>query len=439
MLVRPSFGFLVLLLFRSALPVSTYSHTVAILTYPLTSRDQILNESIVQQAVEKTSEKLRVVIRIRDQLAHRTPVQDLRRYVGEVYSLAWDCHLNSIRSSSSSMSSSSNSNNNGNSSKNKETNMNEKQLLDVIVYPQSLPNAAPEQWLYHRPSLECICSADEMLGWYSKTPSTMTSSSSSTETNLNDNRNPYENVDGQGFGGLKAHCDAVNDDRKSRGLNPVEMLRVKLPRGLSMDDMMELQGEVQFLEDIPLATQLALAEAEKNDLSSMGILGGSRLDDNLYDSVAVGGTFDGLHYGHRKLLTLAVSSVYNNAITQNVNEGRLLIGVTSDEMLKGKKFAQYIAPVEERIKLVKDFIADLAPGIKNKVRVEVIHDAFGPTATEEHFSALVLSHETLENGLLLNDVRRKNGFKPLTLLCTRRTEANSMSSTTLRQIKRAAD
>ena len=40
-------------------------------------------------------------------------------------------------------------------------------LLDVIVYPQNLPNAAPESWIVLRPDLECICSHDTLTGWSS--------------------------------------------------------------------------------------------------------------------------------------------------------------------------------------------------------------------------------------------------------------------------------
>lgn len=252
-----------------------------------------------------------------------------------------------------------------------------------------------------------------MLGWHSTGPSS----------------NEYLNKNDQGLGGLASHCAAVNDDRISRGLDPVDSLCIELPRGAVN------LPRVTFLEDSTARNSLSKSTEDNGDADdrdeSLGLLGGSRLDSNLYDSVAVGGTFDGVHYGHRKLLTLAVSSVAPN--------GRLMIGVTSDEMLQRKTLAKYIEPASQRVHEVLDFVSNLAPGIKNRVKVEVIQDAFGPPAVEDHFTALVLSHETLNNGLALNEVRKKKGFDELTLLCTRRTEANAMSSTALRRMRAELD
>lgn len=96
---------------------------------------------------------------------------------------------------------------------------------------------------------------------------------------------------------------------------------------------------------------------------SLGILGGVRIGDkSLFQSVCVGGTFDGMHYGHRKLLTLAVSSV-------DPNSGSLLIGVTSDEMLTTKKLSRLIPPLSERIDGVRKFMDKLAPGLKNRMKI----------------------------------------------------------------------
>ena len=160
---------------------------------------------------------------------------------------------------------------------------------------------------------------------------------------------------------------------------------------------------------------------------------------SLYSSVCVGGTFDGMHYGHRKLLTLAVSSV------QPVT-GRLLIGVTRDEMLTHKAYADRIPSLDDRIAGVLDFVGNLAPGMKNRIRCVPISDEYGPPGQPvdsrvypglaNDFDALVLSHETLPTGRKLNTYREEVlGLRPLKLLCTQRTEPHGMSSTALRRMR----
>jgi phosphopantetheine adenylyltransferase len=146
-----------------------------------------------------------------------------------------------------------------------------------------------------------------------------------------------------------------------------------------------------------------------------------------------------MHYGHRKLLTLAISSV------QPIN-GRLLIGVTRDEMLTHKAFAEAIPPLEDRIAGVLDFIGNLAPGMKNRIRCVPISDEYGPPGQPldsivypgvvNDYDALVLSHETLPTGRKLNVYREEVlGMEPLKLLCTQRTEPHGMSSTALRRMR----
>ena len=264
---------------------------------------------------------------------------------------------------------------------------------------------------------------------------------------------------GDGSGGLDAHVDAVNADRTHRGLNPVAALHVDpWPVGAGVTD----DESVVFLEDSDgendrrwerARQEAGVAEAEEeaappppppppplspapsSDTGAGGLLGGARVPDrSLYRSVAVGGTFDGMHYGHRKLLSLAVSSV-------RPGTGKLLIGVTADSMLGSKSFRDLIPPLDERVRGVRDFVESLAPGLKNRMRVIPIDDAYGPPGSPDpalnDFDALVLSHETLPTGKKLNEHRAKNlGMEPLALLCTRRTEPHGMSSTALRRMRK---
>jgi cytidyltransferase-like protein len=242
----------------------------------------------------------------------------------------------------------------------------------------------------------------------------------------------YQSIQGQGVGGLDAHVRALNADRDQRGLSPVRAIHVTpWPMGASAVEQQE--NHVLFLDDEVPTDTTANGDDGVDDVDNDQLIGGVKVpSEYLFDHVAVGGTFDGMHYGHRKLLTLAVSSV-------SPTTGKLTIGVTVDEMLQKKAYADQIPDLQERMDGTRDFIYRLAPGIKNRVKLLPISDAYGPPGTLEHgtaFDALVLSHETLENGCKLNEYRKTTlGLGPLALLCTRRTEPHGMSSTALRRRK----
>lgn len=304
-----------------------------------------------------------------------------------------------------------------------------KKLLDLIVYPQNMPNSPPEGWIDLRPDLSCICSHDSITGWIS-------SNDFATGTGRK-----YASTEGQGMGGLQAHVDAVNAERKVKGLDPLVALHVD-----DWPDGAEVTGDpnVVFLEDEDAfekiqTTGVSSAKDENNAFTGLSLGGAAIPGTSLYSSVCVGGTFDGMHYGHRKLLTLAISSV------QPIS-GRLLIGVTMDEMLTKKAFADRIPPLEERMAGVLEFIGNLAPGMKNRIRCVPISDEYGPPGQppesknypglQNDFDALVLSHETLPTGRKLNRYREDTlGIPPLKLLCTQRTEPHGMSSTALRRMR----
>ncbi|KAL9188733.1 hypothetical protein ACHAXT_007111 [Thalassiosira profunda] len=397
---------------------------MAILTLPHSASARIANEAILETAIAVTTDRLSVVLRTNTGGSDSRTGEDysnvsltqLRRYAGEVYSMAWDAAIGLDE---------------------RENNESEThriatggKLLDLIVYPQNLPNAPPEGWIELRPDLTCICSHDSITGW-------VTSDSSAGGSGRQ-----YASTEGQGVGGLQEHVNAVNAERGLKGLEPLEALHVD-----DWPDGAEVTGDpnVVFLEDEDAFEKIQMGAPpkkgeEEDGLNGLVGPGGTPIPpSSLYSSVCVGGTFDGMHYGHRKLLTLAISSV------QPI-EGTLLIGVTRDEMLTSKSFSEAIPPLEDRIAGVLDFIGNLAPGMKNRIRCVPISDEYGPPGQPpdsqvypglvNDFDALVLSHETLPTGRKLNNYREEVlGLKPLKLLCTQRTEPHGMSSTALRRMR----
>mmetsp|Transcript_5215 Transcript_5215/g.8611 ORF Transcript_5215/g.8611 Transcript_5215/m.8611 type:complete len:496 (-) Transcript_5215:57-1544(-) len=416
-----------------------HKHTLAILTMPQSASARIANEAILETAISITTERLSVVLRTNtggtDSLTgegySNVSLTQLRRYAGEIYSMAWDAAVGLDERENAQLT---NGEDEDFSSAGPITQG--KKLLDLIVYPQNMPNSPPEGWIDLRPDLSCICSHDSITGWIS-----------SNDFATGSGRK-YASKEGQGKGGLRAHVEAVNAERKVKGLQPLVALHVD-----DWPDGAEVTGDpnVVFLEDEDAFEKIRPSssssssssdkkEEDKSGLTGSSIIGGTAIPaTSLYSSVCVGGTFDGMHYGHRKLLTLAISSV------QPIS-GRLLIGVTRDEMLTHKAFADRIPPLEERMAGVLEFIGNLAPGMKNRIRCVPISDEYGPPGQppesesypglQNDFDALVLSHETLPTGLKLNKYRVDSlGIPPLKLLCTQRTEPHGMSSTALRRIR----
>jgi phosphopantetheine adenylyltransferase len=157
--------------------------------------------------------------------------------------------------------------------------------------------------------------------------------------------------------------------------------------------------------------------------------------------VAVGGTFDHLHAGHKLLLTATALLLQPWTPSMDV-ERRLVIGITGDQLLKNKKYAEYLQSWKQRHDGVVDFLSSILlfaqpekqeletqsidePRVNGKAihtrlkqaRITIecveIQDPFGPTITDEAVSALVVSGETRSGGAAVNTKREEKGWKPL--------------------------
>jgi len=107
----------------------------------------------------------------------------------------------------------------------------------------------------------------------------------------------------------------------------------------------------------------------------------------VYDSVALGGTFDHLHSGHKLMLSLA-ALICNN---------RLLCGVTAEEMLSSKTHPQQLEPLATRMLTVERFLREFKRGLS--LEIVTLRDSFGPTVELEDIEALIVSPETLAGGI----------------------------------------
>ncbi|CAL3970383.1 hypothetical protein PZA11_006598 [Diplocarpon coronariae] len=158
--------------------------------------------------------------------------------------------------------------------------------------------------------------------------------------------------------------------------------------------------------------------------------------------VAVGGTFDHLHAGHKLLLTATALLLQPDMAESQVNK-RLIVGITGDQLLKNKKYAEYLGSWHTRQEDVIDFLLSVLSftcstreesiqttefdepvpngrAIHTRIKpcsitiecVE-IQDPFGPTVSDESVTALVVSAETRSGGQAVNDRRLERGWKAL--------------------------
>ena len=149
-----------------------------------------------------------------------------------------------------------------------------------------------------------------------------------------------------------------------------------------------------------------------------------------FNNVCVGGTFDHAHAGHRLLLACAVA----------VTERRLDVGITSEALLANKKYKDYLQTYSEREQFCKDFIKASAP-VGLSVNFGPLDENWPIAATREDVDALVVSEETVEGGLKINEERVKRGFGELELVVVdvlgkkENSSSSKLSSTRLRELE----
>ncbi|MEM2317953.1 MAG: phosphopantetheine adenylyltransferase [Candidatus Bathyarchaeia archaeon] len=116
--------------------------------------------------------------------------------------------------------------------------------------------------------------------------------------------------------------------------------------------------------------------------------------------VAVGGTFDELHKGHKTLLLKAFE----------VGE-QVLIGLCTDEFVAKMNKPHPVAPYGERLTELESFLR--AYGLLERAKIIPLNDAYGVTLQRGCLEALVVSRETEPTAKKINEERAKRGLEPL--------------------------
>ena len=114
--------------------------------------------------------------------------------------------------------------------------------------------------------------------------------------------------------------------------------------------------------------------------------------------VMVGGTFDPLHDGHKRLLSRSFELAGST--------GHVVIGLTTDSFASRK--IHPIRPFAQRKADLESYIADKK--YSTPWLVEPLSDRFG-SAIDADFDAIIVSEETLPVAVEINKLRREKGRK----------------------------
>jgi pantetheine-phosphate adenylyltransferase len=142
-----------------------------------------------------------------------------------------------------------------------------------------------------------------------------------------------------------------------------------------------------------------------------------------FKKVAVGGTFDELHRGHKALLTKAFE----------VGE-QVVIGLSSDEFVAKMDKIHVTASYEERFRELEEFLKE--SGLTEKAEIVPLNDPYGLTISGKGLDALVVSKETERIATQINKMRQDGGHSPLKIVTVKMVPAENclpISTTRIRK------
>lgn len=173
--------------------------------------------------------------------------------------------------------------------------------------------------------------------------------------------------------------------------------------------------------------------------------------------VAVGGTFDHLHMGHKLLLTMTSfvvdpqTTASSPTIDRAAQRAQVTVGITAEDLLANKKHADFLQDWQTRAERTNAFLRGILcfdktlagsidpyakingreerrpgpnghaittrfgpeDGLQLEVKYVEIWDAYGPTITDASIDSLVVSGETRDGGAMVNEKRQELGMRAL--------------------------
>lgn len=139
-----------------------------------------------------------------------------------------------------------------------------------------------------------------------------------------------------------------------------------------------------------------------------------------FKKVAVGGTFDELHSGHKALLQKAFE----------VGD-HVFIGLSADEFIRSMSKPHKTASYDQRLTELKSFLRKRR--VLQRAEIMPLNDVYGITLSDHGVEALVVSKETKQTALEINEKRKEIDLPPLQIIPINMIDAENHSpiSTTL--------
>lgn len=91
-----------------------------------------------------------------------------------------------------------------------------------------------------------------------------------------------------------------------------------------------------------------------------------------------------------------------------------MIGLTSDNLLTKKKFHSKIENYQKRLEFLKFYISETSE--LSRVEIVKLEDPYGPPINEADYEGIIVSQETYQGALNINQIRKEKGFKPLIII-----------------------
>jgi len=148
-------------------------------------------------------------------------------------------------------------------------------------------------------------------------------------------------------------------------------------------------------------TKLPPITSSRADFEAQKLSSGASSEKDQLPVVALGGTFDHLHAGHKILISIGAFLATE----------KLIVGVTSDALLVKKTNKEVLEPIGLRMDNVHDLLSIFKPTIKPDI--VPIEDVYGPTGWDPNVQGLVVSKETLEGAASIAKHRKEKGFPEL--------------------------